>query len=243
MKFQGLNLTLISVEFWFCPGKMTILKLTLKEGEEATEHTSISFRDFIQSDESILRCGRFDPPIEEEGVMLSVFHFISFTFKNGIFSIFTGINSMPISAQSLPVINLTIIDPGKETVYFVCFLHLLHLVPVQQPEALSSRIRTLDQMCHAHVFHMNCDTRVVSFLSSFSCNWGKMGDAIKNSLKNSTFGAFGPAVCLADDERIDLTSFFSESKYMARSPVVLTVVSQSKCNLIQILFNCLFLYF
>jgi hypothetical protein len=45
------------------------------------------------------------------------------------------------------------------------------------------------------------------------------------------------------DERIDVTSFFDETKYMARSPVVLTVVSQSKCKLIQVLFNCLFLYF
>ena len=232
MKFQGLNLTLISVEFWFCPGKMTILKLTLKEGEEATEHTSIAFRDFIQNDESVLRCGLFDPPLFYRNIPISQFNFISFTFEDGIFSIFTGNDSTGISAQSLPVINLTIIDPGKETFYFVCFIHLLHLVPVQQPEALSSRIRTLDQMCHAHVFHMNCDTRVVSFLSSFSCIWSKMGDAIKNSLKNSTFGAFGPTVCLADDERIDVTSFFSESKYMARSPVVLTVVSQSKCKLI-----------
>jgi hypothetical protein len=104
-------------------------------------------------------------------------------FKNGLFSIFTGNDYIPNSAQSLPVINLFIIDPDMEILFFVCFLHLLYLVPVQQPEALSSIIRTLDQM--------NCDTQVVSFLSSFSCNWNK---AIKNSLMNSTFGAFGPAM-------------------------------------------------
>ena len=96
---------------------MTILKLTLKEGEDATEHTSISFNDFIQNYEQVLKCARIDPPIKEEGVIITVFCFINFTFKNGMFSIFTApFNSVNITVQSLPVINLSIIDPGKSLI-------------------------------------------------------------------------------------------------------------------------------
>jgi hypothetical protein len=51
--------------------------------ERGSEHTSISFREFIQNNnEQVLRCGPFEPPIEV--VMLSVFHFINFTFQKWI---------------------------------------------------------------------------------------------------------------------------------------------------------------
>ena len=58
-----------------------------------------------------------------------------------------------------------------------------------------------------------------------------MGDAIQDALKKSTFGAFGPVVCLAGNEVVaDIAAFFADARIMAlaRSPAVLIVVSRSK---------------